>query len=146
MGAEHCFLIPPCGPPASDRAALDREAAARFLRQQCTGLSAGLAQACVPWAAARVLATQDASHPQWLALIAALQAVGDTSAAGLVSTVYAFHGRVAGSLERGPDPRLSEGVCADVRALLASHLHELTERAVDAVTSSVGVGQEPGLV
>lgn len=146
MGAEHCFLIPRCGAPASDQAALDRDAAAGFLRQQCTGLSDGLAQACVPWAATRVLATHDASHPQWLALIAALQAVGDTSTAGLVSTVYAFHGRVAGCLERGPDPRLSEGICADVRALLASRLHELTERAVDAVTASVGADQEHGRV
>lgn len=146
MGVELRFLIPPCGAPDSDRAALDREAAARFLRQQCTGLSGGLARACVPWAAARVLAAHDASHPQWLALIAALQTVGDTSAAGLVSTLYAFHGRVAGCLERGPDPRLSTAVCADVRALLGSRLQELTERAIDAVTSSVGAQQESGLV
>ncbi|MEX0659633.1 MAG: hypothetical protein WD080_10920 [Egibacteraceae bacterium] len=146
MGAEQCFLIPPCGAPASDRPALDRNAAARFLTQQCTGLSDGLAQACVPWASTRVLTAHDASHPQWLALIAALQAVGDTSTAALVSTVYAFHGRVAGCLERGLDPRLSTAVCADVRALLASRLHELTEQAVGAVTSPVGADQEPGLV
>lgn len=93
-----------------------------------------------------MLSAHDASHAQWLALIAALRAVDDTATAASISAVYAFHGRVAGCLERGPDPRLSKEVCADVRALLASRLEELTQTAVEGVTSSGVARKDPGLV
>lgn len=146
MGAEQRFLLPPCGTPAGVRATLDRDAAARFLRRQCTCLGEGLAQVCDPGVATRILSAHDDSHPQWLALIAALHAVGDTVAAASVSTVYTFHGRMAAALERGPDPRLSTAVCAEVRALLASRLEELTEMAVAALTSPAVARQEPRLV
>lgn len=130
------FLVPAPQGPSARRAMLDGDAAERFLRSQCSWLQKGLHQACDPPEVTRVLSAHDTCHHSWLGLIAAVnEALGDVPAR-ILATLYAFHGRVAGSLERGPDPLLSEEVCADVRALLECRLTTLTDGAVDALRRS----------
>lgn len=130
MGLIHGFRA-----PAGDdgRCLLDREAATLFLRSQSSWLRQGLDRACDEVAVGIVLASHDTAHASWVALIAAVgDAVGPASADALAA-LYAFHGRVAGVLHRGPDPRLSADVAACVRSLLADRLVELTDVAVTAL-------------
>lgn len=111
---------------------LDQDAAARFLREQCASLRAGLEKACDAAAVTRVLSVHDASHQAWVELISAVHDTRGDAAARTVANLYVFHGRLAGSLERGPHPGLSATVCAEVRALLDAHLGQLTDAAVTA--------------
>lgn len=133
MGVIQEFVVPPPRGAPAQRGTLDCDAAEAFLRSQCAWLREGLQHACEPPEVARVLSRHDTCHHSWLALIAAVgDALGEMPAR-TVATLYAFHGRVAGSLERGPDPLLSGAVCAEVRALLEAQLTELTDAAIAAV-------------
>jgi hypothetical protein len=114
---------------------LDRTAAATFLRAQASWLRRGLRLVGDAVEVGLVLGTHDASHESWVDLIAAVERALGEEAAQKLSQLYAFHGRVAGSLDRGMDLRLDEGVRAQVRRMLADRLTELTEEAVAALTA-----------
>lgn len=117
---------------------LDREAAEVFLRAQTSWLHMGLTWACDATAVGMVLASHDDAHPSWLALIAAAQDTLGAAAGQALADLYAFHGRVAGVLHRGPDPRLSPAISGSVRSLLSDRLARLTDAAVAAVAVSHG--------
>ena len=111
---------------------LDRRRAVRFVRTQSWWLERGLTRAEDATAVGIVLGTHDASHEAWLALIAALEADGDTGA-GAVAALYEFHGRVVGFLERGLDQRLDPGVRSGLRSLLKTRLAQLTAAAAEGL-------------
>ncbi|HWH32472.1 MAG TPA: hypothetical protein VNU01_07355 [Egibacteraceae bacterium] len=113
-----------------DQQPLDREAAALFLRAQASWLRRGLRLAEDPVEVGIVLGTHDSSHESWVELIAAVERSAGAPAAGVVSALYGFHGRVVGSLERDMDLRLDAAVQAQVRRMLADRLTEMTEQAV----------------
>lgn len=113
--------------------ALDPGAAELFLRAQASWLHLGLDRACDATAVDMVLTSHDEAHPSWLALIAVVQDTLGTAPADALAVLYAFHGRIAGVLYRGPDPRLSPAVSGCVRSLLADRLTELTDAAVEAL-------------
>lgn len=121
--------------PAGDdgRLLLDRQAAALFLRSQSSWLRQGLDRACDEIAVGMVLASHDTAHASWVALIAAVGDALGPAPADALAALYGFHGRVAGVLCRGPDPRLSPAVAGCVRSLLANRLSELTDAAVTAL-------------
>lgn len=133
MGVIHGYHAPTRAARTTERAPLDRDAAELFVRAQSSWLRQGLARACDPAAVGIVLAAHDASHESWLSLISAVEQRAPGDAARALSTLYAFHGRVAGTLERGPDNRLSAAVAAGVRRLLEERLAELTDAAVTAL-------------
>lgn len=112
---------------------LDREAAELFLRAQASWLHKGLDRACDATAVGMVLNAHDAAHPSWLALIAAVQDTSGAAPAQALAALYTLHGRIAGVLCRGPDPRLSHAISGCVRSLLSDRLTELTDAAVEAV-------------
>ena len=123
----------PAGTAPAGRAPLDIGAAEMFVRAQSSWLRQGLTRGCDPTAVGIVLAAHDSAHPSWLCLIAAVEERVGPDAAGALCTLYTFHGRVVGALERGPDNRLSAAVAAGVRRLLEERLAELTDAAVDAL-------------
>lgn len=114
---------------------LDRTAAAMFLRAQASWLRRGLRLVGDAVEVSLVLGTHDASHESWVDLIAAAERALGKDAAQKLSQLYALHGRVAGSLDRGMDLRLDEAVRAQVRRMLADRLTELTEEAVAALSA-----------
>lgn len=114
---------------------MDTEAVGLFLRGQCSCLQRGLERAEDETAVAIVLRSHEACHGAWLSLIAALERPSPAAAA-LVANLYNFHGRVVGSLERGPDLRLDAGLRADVRRLLGDRLATLTEETLGAVQAA----------
>lgn len=133
MGVIHGFHA-----PAGDggRLRLDRQAAALFLQSQASWLRQGLERAGDATAVGMVLASHDTSHASWVALIAAVGDAVGTEAADTLAALYAFCGRVAGVLCRGPDPRLSPTVAACVRSQLTDRLTELTDAAVTTLLCS----------
>jgi hypothetical protein len=82
-----------------------------------------------PTAVALVLTVHDTAHRGWLELLPRL----DGPARAATEDLYAFCGRVACTLQRGPHPRLPAATSADVRALLAEHLTTLSCAAETAV-------------
>lgn len=114
---------------------LDRTAAAMFLRAQASWLRRGLRLVGDAVEVGLVLGTHDASHESWVDMIAAVERGLGDEAAQKMAQLYAFHGRVAGSLERGMDLRLDETVRIQVRRMLADRLTELTEEAIAALTA-----------
>lgn len=122
----------PGAPGARGAAPFDVEAATLFLRAQASWLCRGLTQAADdPIAVRIVLGAHDATHGRWLSLIARVQRSFGSAVAEQLSRVYAFHGRVAGSLERGVDPLLEPDLAEQIRRVLAEHLRQVTEAAVD---------------
>lgn len=120
--------------PAGDgRRPLDRQAAALFLRCQTSRLRQGLDRTSDETTVRMVLASHDTSHASWVALIAAVGDAVGAESADTIAALYAFSGRVAGVLCRGPDPRLSPAVTACVRSQLAARLSDLTDAAVTAL-------------
>lgn len=132
------FLVPAQGASSDDGGnTLNRLAAAAFLRQQALWLHRGLQNACDHAAVGEVLTAHDTFHRVWIELIAAVNQACGEDAARTLSALYAFHGHIAGTLERGPDPRLDSGTCAEVRALLDGHLVHLTEAALSLIDEPV---------
>jgi hypothetical protein len=117
-----------------DDAAAHNDAIALFLRTQASWLAHGLARADDPTAVGIVLGRHDVSHERWLGVIAYLDRVDQTVAEQL-ATLYAFHGRIVGCLERGPDPRLGADVHQEVRRMLSRRLAAMTSECVTAVAA-----------
>ncbi|HVL98893.1 MAG TPA: hypothetical protein VM324_06360 [Egibacteraceae bacterium] len=140
MGVVHGFhQLPGAGSRQFDPGAVEL-----FLRAQSAWLGQGLARALDPVAVRIVLAAHDASHPSWLGVIAATQQALGAAPGQALAGLYAFHGRVAGCLERGPDPLLDALVAEGVRRLLSVRLAALTEAAVAAsVAPGAVVGATP---
>jgi hypothetical protein len=125
------------GPSASDRIESEPtpgHAVCGFLTSQASWLAHGLDCADDPTAVGVVLARHDASHERWLAVIAQLD-LHDEETASQLAGLYAFHGRIAGCLERGPDRRLGPEVHVEVRRLLSRRLSAMTEACAQAVSS-----------
>lgn len=116
---------------------LDHDGLALFLRVQASWLTCGLAGAEDAHCRRLVLAAHDAAHDRWVSLIAAVGQTRGDALAREVATLYAFSGRVAATIERGPDPLLPPDIGARLRALLAQRLHELTH---DVATQLDGDG------
>lgn len=113
-----------------EQQALDREAAALFLRAQASWLRRGLRLAADPVEVGVVLGTHDRSHESWVELIAAAERAGGHDAAAAIAALYGFHGRVVGSLERRMDLRLDAAVQEQVRRMLADRLTTMTEETL----------------
>lgn len=104
-----------------------------FLRGQAQWLQRGLLNSSDRVVVDLVLSAHDRSHERWVVLIGQ---IGDTlgeQAAADVASVYAYFGRVAGSLDAGTMETLCPNVAAQARHLLAERLTDLTETAVESV-------------
>lgn len=134
MGVIHGFNAPWTVSNDAGVHHLDAPRAALFLRAQASWLQQGLDRVDDPAAIGIVLGTHDASHESWCALICALEQTAPDLAAD-VSGLYAYHGRIVGSLERGLDRRLEPSVRAQVHAMLAKRLTELTATVGAALES-----------
>jgi hypothetical protein len=113
-------------------AAAREQATCVFLRTQAAWLTHGLERADDPTSVGIVLARHDVCHEHWLDMIAHLDG-GDEQLAGQVATLYAFHGRIVGCLERGPDQRLGADVRAEVRRMLSRRLAAMTDECIASV-------------
>lgn len=127
----------PSGVVNAHEGALDRDAAEMFLRAQSAWLCRGLAHGGDREVVRLVLHSHDTCHDSWLALIAAANRQLGELAAQALGALYAGHGRVAESLERGSAVELSADVVARVRDLLADYVATLTEAAVAALDGVV---------
>lgn len=109
-------------------------AAARFLREQQAWLADALRAAPTDPQVQAALEAHEASHPNWISLIAAADAA-DSVAADELARLYGLHGRVAGSLERGAREAeaLPPDVHREIRELLARWLARLTRQALAAL-------------
>lgn len=122
-------LDPTSDPPSHD---LDARAASAFLQSQARWLAHALEHVESTEVVDTVLGMHDASHDRWLGLIAGVERTDGDAAADLTA-VYGYHGRVAGSLERGVAEPLGGGVRRRVCTLLARRLDQLTDEAVAIV-------------
>ena len=127
------------GEPAPERATTTPPAAVAatraitFLRAQAQWLQRGLLHGDDRVAVDIVLSAHDRSHERWVATIrTATAALGDEAEAS-IATVYAYAGRIAGSLDRGATDLLDPQTARNVRELLAERLGDVTEAAVDAL-------------
>ncbi|CAN5865501.1 hypothetical protein BH23ACT8_BH23ACT8_18960 [soil metagenome] len=119
----------------------DADAAALFVRAQVSWLRRGLERADDCTAVAMVLAVHDAAHREWLELLPRL----DGPARAAADELYAFCGRVAGTLQRGPDPRLPAATSAAVRALHAERLTGLARATEMGIMGIAGACEDDGL-
>ncbi|MDP8969087.1 MAG: hypothetical protein M3N52_00960 [Actinomycetota bacterium] len=126
-----------------ERRPFDAEAATLFLRAQASWLCRGLRRAGDPIAVRLVLGSHDACHGRWLALIDQVGHSLRPDLAQQLAELYALHGRVAGSLERGVDGRLDPRVADKVRGLLAAQLSQLTEAAIDRLRLAADANGPP---
>ena len=118
------------GAPA---AAIAATRATTFLRGQAQWLERGLNSGNDAIAVGIVMGAHDRSHERWVATIRHVAAVLGDDAANAVAAVYAYVGRVAGSLERGAMNVLDESIATQVRQYLADRLTDVTEGAVEAI-------------
>lgn len=123
----------PTGPSAHD--------AARFLTRQ-TGLLAAAVADGASVDLDGVLASQDAAHERWLAVIAEVKR-RDDDAAEAVEGLYAWTGRVAGTLEREAQLPLPEAVATEVRTGLGVRLLVLAAAALQAAQGAFAVVSDP---
>ena len=114
-------------------AAIAATRATTFLRAQAQWLQRGLTHADDAVAVGIVLGSHDRSHDRWVGVIDLVGRTLGTEVGQHVATLYAYFGRVAGSLERGTMDLLSPEVAASARQLLGHRLTDLTEHAVDAL-------------
>lgn len=120
--------------PADDAAtAIAATRATTFLRAQSQWLQRGLARGDDAVAVSIVLNAHDRSHDRWVNLIDLVSRTLTADAAQEVGALYAYFGRVAGSLERETMNLLPADVAATARQLLAQRLADLTEAAVEAL-------------
>jgi hypothetical protein len=117
----------------------DPRAAEAFLREQAECLGAGLGAADDPLAVRAVLRSHDGGHERWLSLIAAVSSL-DSAAGDTLAALYAFHGRVAGSLERRRCAR--DGGRDPLGALLAARLEVCTTAGVAAMREALAAPPE----
>ena len=105
--------------------------ATTFARAQSQWLARGLANSTDRVAVDIVLAAHDRSHERWVILIHQVDNDLGEDAANEVALLYAYLGRVAGSLAQGATEMLCPQVAADVRNLLAQRLADRTEGVVE---------------
>lgn len=124
----------------TDTAASDATAAAivatratTFLRAQSQWLQRGLLHGDDGVAVRIVLDAHDRSHDRWVGLIDLVSRSLGGDAAGDVASLYAYFGRVAGSLEGESMSLLSSEVAASARQLLSQRLADLTETSVEVL-------------
>jgi hypothetical protein len=113
-------------------AAVDDHAVCIFLRTQASWLLHGLEHADDLPTVRIVLGRHDANHERWLDVIAHRDR-SDSETAEQLATLYALQGRIAGCLERGPDPRLGPDIHREVRRMLCERLTAMTAECVEAV-------------
>ena len=118
------------GAPA---AAIAATRATKFLRGQAQWLERGLRCGNDRIAVGIVMGAHDRSHDRWVATIRHVAGVLGDDAANALASVYAYVGRVAGSLERGAMELLDESVAEQVRQHLAERLSDVTEAAVEII-------------
>lgn len=118
------------GAPA---AAIAATRATTFLRGQAQWLERGLHSGHDRIAVDVVMGAHDRSHDRWVATIRHVAGTLGDDAANAVAAVYAYVGRIAGSLERGAMDLLDETVATQVRQYLAERLTEVTEGAVETI-------------
>lgn len=129
-------LSPAAGSP------FDLETASSFLREQADCLAAGLEHGDDPLAVRAVLRSHDGSHDMWLRVIAAVTS-RDAESGNVLGGLYAFHGRVAGSLERAPGTG-DRTLHRDVREVLRSRLRTRTVAALATLAQVLGTGPTLG--
>lgn len=120
---------------AADGAALDPLWALAFMEHQAGLLRDALARPGEPGGVERALRRQEWAHGTWLALVGHAQRDGHSGLAELMTALYGFHGRVAGTLARGCYPWLPTMAQQRLRLLLIEELHRLTGRAIEALVS-----------
>lgn len=81
----------------------------------------------------RALRAHDASHESWMRLLAVVDGAGAEELSGDLTALYAFHGRLAASLERGLDGWFSIAAAREVRAVLGDQLAACTSATVAAL-------------
>ena len=118
------------GAPA---AAIAATRATTFLRGQAQWLERGLRSGNDRIAVGIVMGAHDRSHDRWVATIRHVAGTLGDDAANAVAAVYAYVGRIAGSLERGSMDLLDESVASQVRQHLAERLADVTEGAVETI-------------
>jgi hypothetical protein len=132
-------LIPSTAAPAAGTssgaplAAITATRATTFLRAQAQWLLRGLDHGDDAVAVGVVLDAHDRSHDRWVGLIDVVTKSLGSPAAGDVASLYAYFGRVAGSLEGKGLELLSPDVAVSARQLMAQRLTDLTEAVVDAL-------------
>ena len=124
------MTLPAGGPPPLP----DASAACNFLRSQKRWLVHGLLHAEDPVVVATILEMHDSSHHLWLLLLGSVRRFSPPAARQLTD-LYAYHGLIAGSLERNLERDLAWTIRARVCSLLARRLEQITDDAVDAVES-----------
>lgn len=118
------------GAPA---AAMAATRATTFLRGQAQWLERGLRCGNDRIAVGIVMGAHDRSHDRWVATIRHVGGVLGDDAANALASVYAYVGRVAGSLERGAMELLDDAVAEQVREHIAERLTDVTEAAVETI-------------
>lgn len=103
--------------------------ACALLSDQAAGLVAGL-RSLDPSEQERALSAHDASHESWMRLLATLDDTGAEELTGDLTALYAFHGRLAASLERGLDGWFSIAAAREVRTVLGDQLAACTTTTV----------------
>lgn len=127
-------------PEETSVAALDLPEVVRFLRTQSAWLCRGLDEATDRIELDVVLAAHECSHGRWLHLVATVAATLGADAAQTVASLYAYHGRVVGMLERRTDHLLDPETAATVRRLFSERLAALTDVAVEALQAAADDG------
>jgi len=109
----------------------DAEIAAAFalLSDQAATLLTGL-RSIDPADQERALSAHEAGHEPWMRLLAAVDAAGAEELSGDLAALYAFHGRLAASLERGLDGWFSIAAAREVRTVLGEELAACTVAAI----------------
>lgn len=103
--------------------------ACALLSDQAASLVTGL-RSLDPSEQERALCAHDASHESWMRLLAALDDTGAEELTGDLTALYAFHGRLAASLERGLDGWFSIAAAREVRTVLGDQLAACTTTTV----------------
>lgn len=117
----------------TNAAALAASRATTFVRAQVQWLVRGLNHGGDRIAVGIVLAAHDRSHDRWVATIRQVDDAMGPATAEHISAVYAYVGRVAGSLDKGTMELLPPAVCAQARLVLAERLTDICEQVVESL-------------
>lgn len=127
-------------PNAATAKALAATRATTFLRAQAQWLQRGLLNGQDRVAVDIVLGAHDRSHDRWVATIRLVDAALGDDAANQIAAVYAYMGRIAGSLDHGAADLLDCKLAVQVREFLAERLVDVTEAAVDHLWAAAAQG------